>query len=534
MGARAEQNLVEGFVETVRRRPSAPAVCVDGECLSYGEVARRAGRIAAAVRACGSGVPLVAVLAARSFTAYAAVLGALLDGRGYVPLNPKFPAERTRAMLARSGCDVLVVGEEGLPRLAELLDGPLRPLTLVTPDAECAGGLRERFPAHRFVAPGAMPEGIEAPDARGVRSQDAAYLLFTSGSTGEPKGVAVSHANARSYVGDAVRRCRIGEGDRVSQFFDLTFDLSVHDMFVCWWGGACLYCVPEAHTKAPAKFIRDRRLTVWFSVPSVVGVMRGLRLLRPGCFPELRLSLFCGEPLPAGAARAWQEAAPRSVVENLYGPTEATVAVTSYRWDPLTSPAQCLHGIVPIGRPFNGQSACVVGPDFSAVARGERGELCLAGSQVTAGYWQDAERTGERFVRLPGRGEGVWYRTGDWAQESDDGCLFFLGRLDEQVKIRGYRAELQEIDFFLRQAAETDQAVSAAWPLSDGGAEGVVAFVGGGARADAAHIISHCKRYLPDYMVPREVYFLDELPLNPNGKVDRRALVSRLEATEYE
>jgi amino acid adenylation domain-containing protein len=537
MEAREEQNLVGGFIETLGRRPSSPALQVDGEYLTYRDLGRRAGDIAATISEHEGELhsPLAAVLASRSFTAYAAVLGALMAGRGYVPLNPKFPAERTRAMLVRSGCDVLIAGIEGLSQLEELLSGPLRQLRVILPDAACVGPWRSRFPEHRFIASREMAEGPDMPAARRVSGAAPAYLLFTSGSRGEPKGVAVSHVNVCSYVGFATRRYGINARDRVSQFFDLTFDLSVHDMFTCWWGGACLYCVPEAHTKAPAKFIRDRQLTVWFSVPSVVALMRGLRLLRPACFPTLRHSLFCGESLSANAAHAWQEAAPNSVVENLYGPTEATIAVTGYRWDSLTSPARSLNGIVPIGQPFNGQRVCVVNPALETVGGGESGELCLSGTQVTAGYWNDSDRTRESFVRLPGQGDVVWYRTGDCVQELEDGCLLFLGRLDEQVKIRGYRAELQEIDFILRRAAQTDQAICAAWPVGDGSAEGIIAFVcDDGSRPDAARIISHCKRFLPDFMVPRKIYFIDELPLNPNGKIDRRALVSRLEATKHE
>ena len=167
----------------------------------------------------------------------------------------------------------------------------------------------------------------------------------------------IGHSSVRAYLRYTCDRYDVTEHDRFSQMFDATFDLSVHDMFVCWERGACLFSVPERATMAPAKFIRQHELTMWFSVPSVVALLSRMRLLTPGAFPSLRWSLFCGEPLPAVAAQAWQAAAPNSQVENLYGPTEATIAITHYRWQTDVSPGQCVNGVVPIGWPYIGSSS---------------------------------------------------------------------------------------------------------------------------------------------------------------------------------
>ncbi len=536
MKAANPENLVSGFVESARRFPDRPALFVDSEHLSYRDLAGGAGSIASTILNLSSTAgALGALLAYRSRTAYAGILGILLAGRGYVPLNPRFPALRSRKMLEQSGTDVLVVGPECLESLAELLEDGSRPLTILLPEVagEAVAALAARHGAHRFVAREDMaaPDGLPAPPA-GAGGEAVAYLLFTSGSTGDPKGVPVLHRNVRAYVAYTAERYGVGCEDRLSQAFDLTFDLSVHDMFVAWERGACLYCIPESAIANPARFIRDRALTLWFSVPSAAGIMSRLRMLRPGVFASLRYSLFCGEALPAKTLQAWRQAAPQSVIENLYGPTEATIAITNYRWDEAASEARCRNGIVPIGWAFEGQKACVVGEDLVPLAPGGSGELLLHGSQVTPGYWHNPAQTAARYVTL---GDGLtWYRTGDRVVEEPDGCLIYLGRLDDQVKIRGYRVELQEIESVLRRVCESEQVASVAWPVEDGIAEGVVAFVCGPAEGDEDAIVRRCREALPEHMVPRNVRFIAEMPRNANGKIDRRKLLMTLEETAGE
>ncbi len=522
--------LIDGFLESAEHFPSRPALVVHGESLSYLDLHRVATKIALAILK-HEGVPfsLAAVFAYRSKTAYAGILGILAARKGYVPLNPKFPVERTRRMLLLSGCTVIVAGKECFAQLPRLLPGLDRPLTVILPDTCDAGDLAADCPQHQFVVSKDMPEGNDFSLRPAASPAATAYLLFTSGSTGEPKGVPISQSNVRSYVQYVCDRYDVNERDRFSQEFDLTFDLSVHDMFVCWERGACLFCVPETSVMAPAKFIRDHQLTMWFSVPSVVGLLGKMRLLSPGRFPSLRYSLFCGEPLSAGYAQLWQEAAPNSVVENLYGPTETTIAITQYRWDKARSPAECLNGIVPIGWIFEGQHFRLTDREGKMVPIGEAGELCLAGSQVTCGYWNNPQKSEEQFVQLPGAGDMVWYRTGDLVKQDANGCLYYLGRIDHQVKIRGYRVELQEIEAVLRQACGTEQVVCVGWPVHSGGVDGIVAFLSGIGSVDQDRLLARCGEVLPDYMVPKKIYLLDEMPLNPNGKIDRRKLMSLLE-----
>jgi amino acid adenylation domain-containing protein len=525
------RTLRSGFLAACERFPERPALEVDGEAHSFARLHARAASLAATLEPGPAGEPpLTAVFGQRSLTTFAGILAALLRGHGYVPLNPQFPTERTRRMLERSGARSLVVDRAALPQLDTLLAGLAPGLRLLLPDVAPgdAEPLASRHPGHRFVS----AAGLAAPGGfvpRPAEPGGIAYLLFTSGSTGMPKGVMVAHRNVTHFLDAMKARYAIDENDRFSQMFDLTFDLSVFDLFLAWEAGACVCCPSPRQKLVPASYVADARLSVWFSVPSSAVVLKKLRKLAPGVFPGLRLSLFCGEALPAELAAAWAEAAPRAIVENLYGPTELTIACTLYRWDPERSPRECERGLVPIGRPYPGMEALVVDEALREVAPGEAGELLMTGPQLSLGYWQDPERTAAAFVAPPGRSE-VFYRTGDRVRRpAGDGPLVYLGRTDHQIKIQGYRVELGEIEATLREIARVDVAVAIGWPENASGADGVVAFLGA-ERLDVAEVLRHARARLPAYMAPREIRLVSEFPLNANGKVDRGALRAALAA----
>jgi amino acid adenylation domain-containing protein len=461
---------------------------------------------------------------------YAGILGTLMHASVVVPLNPGFPAERTKQMIELAGADSVIVDAGAERALDALLGTAIRPLRVLV-DATRVDQLAQRWRQHRFVP---ILDIEPEVDGRSALPDQLAYIFFTSGSTGLPKGVGVLHRNVERFVEMSQERYRalgIGCEDRFSQFYDITFDSSMFDLFVGWSFGACLFCPTLSEWVNPNKYIVSRALTVIDIVPSTGHAMDRANGWRPGRFPLLRLARFGGEALSADLAAKLALAAPNAAIDNVYGPTECTVDASYYRWDPVASPGECAHGIVPIGTAGPRVGLRVVDGDLKDVPLNGEGELLISGPQVTPGYWMDPERTARSFVRLLGS-DVVHYRTGDLVRRvAEDQPIPYLGRMDYQIKISGVRIELGEIEQALRHASGSELVVAVGWPPTTGGASGVVAFIAN-SHVDAHLVRQRLKDTLPSVMVPKEVRLLDVLPLNVNGKVDRKALLERLRAED--
>jgi amino acid adenylation domain-containing protein len=527
-------SLRSGFLHHAARTPKAPALGLFDRVVSYGELEDRARRWAGAIMdRLGRPAARVGVLGHRSEVSYTGALAALFAGAAFVPLNPTFPPDRTRTMLEAALLDALIVDEAAAAQLAQLVRSDGRPQVVLLPATEDARGLASAAglaAGRAIIGAGELASTPPLPALPPVAVDDIAYLLFTSGSTGQPKGVPVTHGNVMAFLDVVAERYAIVPSDRFSQTFDQTFDLSVFDLFLPWSSGASVYAMRPIDLLAPARFVNQHALTVWFSVPSLPALMRKKGFLKPAIMPSLRWSLFCGEPLPQKTAEDWQAAAPNSIVENLYGPTELTIACFAYRWSPERSPSECEGGLVPIGRPFPGLAAAVIDDRDQPAADGEPGELWVSGPQTVPGYWRNAATTAARFVVRDDLAASTkrFYRTGDRVRRRSSGDYVYLGRVDNQVKVLGFRVELGDVEAALRAAPGVSEAVAVAWPLEQGGAAtGLVAFVTGEA-IDPAAVLVHVRAALPDYMVPRELRIVNELPLNANGKIDRRALADQL------
>ena len=527
-GATSTRPLWTGFLRSAEKFPDRPAVAAEKKSVSYAELRDSACRIAATIQRHPefSSTHLTAVFGYRSPTAFAGVLGTLLAGNGYVPLNRTFPEGRTQVMFERSECRSLIVDANSLPQLNGLLEHASERVLVILPDLSDVSPLEAKWPMHSFVGAKELRPASQWHEPT-IENDSLAYLLFTSGSTGTPKGVAVAQRNVVSFLDYMVERYEVTEQDKLSQMFDMTFDLSAFDMFVAWERGACVCCPSQKELIKPESFIKNNNLTVWFSVPSTAVFMKQLGLLKPGHYPQLRVSLFCGEPLPVTSVQAWCDAAPNSIVENLYGPTELTIACTLYRWDAQHSAAESEMGIVPIGYSYPGMKYLVVDEGLREVSPGEQGELLMSGPQMSLGYWKDAKKTADAFITVPGHTD-VYYRTGDRVRRPPSGApLIHLGRIDSQIKVLGHRVELGEIEAVVRKHCGSDAVVAVGWPSTSSGYGGVEVFIE--SRGEVHHLRDAVRSELPEYMVPRRFHFKDKLPRNANGKLDRAAISKSLD-----
>jgi D-alanine--poly(phosphoribitol) ligase subunit 1 len=494
-------NLALPFWRSTETRPDSVALRADATNYSYAHLGRHAQGIADWVwKQAPEGPQRVAILGGRSYESYAGLLGACWSGAAYVPLNPRLPAARLRHVLDAIRPNAVLVDAEGEIVLSEVQNGC--PAARVR-SIENAHALREPAP---------------------VDSEGTAYILFTSGSTGVPKGVAIAFRGVSCFLAAMAERYPLLPGDRVGQPCDLSFDISVSNIFTAWNSGAAVYVVPSAQAMAPRDFLRTEEINAWFSTPSVAVFLEQMKMLKPGIFPALRYSMFGGDGLPATTAEKWVAAAPNGSLENIYGPTEITVACTGVRY---TGPETVTpgRGIVAIGTPYTGTELRILDEADREVRTGLPGELLIGGPQVGIGYWNDAPLTEARFPIIDGR---RWYRSGDVVYRDANGLYHFLSRVDNQVKVRGYRVELGEIEAHLREVCASTAVAAVAWPVRLGSASGIVAFVSGTTRS-TVEIQQVMRDRLPAQSVPSQVRIVDRLPMGLTGKIDRKALTAVLD-----
>lgn len=520
-------NLASPVHAQAARAPERVAIVADGERYTYADLIDRTRRIAAVLSAHGLRPgSRVGILGSRSVVAVETVLAAAWIGVTYVPLGLRWPEARLISVLERLKLDALVADPSGMERMPQ---GSLAmpPLVLVPAEhdiAQLPGSLRSEVislktlpPAAEFDAPAAIDPGA------------LAYIIFTSGTTGVPKGVMVTVQSASVYFEALGTRKALTPEDRTTHFTELSFDPSIGEIFLPWYAGATMYIVPPITAVSPVKFVREHAITVWGSAPAAIAWMRNTRALQPGALPTLRYSSFGGEPLTADAVRAWQEAAPHSVVDNLYGPTEATVDCCGQRVEPGATPIVTPgRGVLAIGTPHPGSELAVLDENLHRLPPNSVGEIAISGAQVSLGYLDDPQLTSRRFRTVDGT---RWYLTGDLGMQDASGVFHHLGRTDHQIKIHGHRVELEEIEAHTREAAGTDQVAAVAWPMQDGVAQGIACFVAQSAVAANA-IRERLRQRLPAYMVPTSIRCVDALPLSSTGKLDRQALTAQLARPE--
>jgi len=499
------------------------------EHLTYAQLEDSTNRLAWALaeHGCRRG-DRVCLLVPKSLQAIVGIVGTLKADAIYVPLDPSNPVQRLRKMIAACEPRCILVAGAAVSVLDDILaDNPL-------PAVQFGSLGPQRQAANRFEANFCLADLRDYPAAPPpVRNteRDAAYLLFTSGSTGEPKAVVITHSNVARFLEWAIPYFRLGSSDRISGHSPLHFDLSVFDLFGALAAGAELHLVPPELNLTPARiadFIRSAELTQWFSVPAVLNFMAKADVVRSGDFPTLRRVLWCGEVLPTPTLLHWMKRLPHVSFTNLYGPTEATIASSYYT---VTQCPKDERQPIPIGVSCEGEELLVLNPDLEPVRPGETGDIYIRGVGLSPGYWRDPESTRLAFLPHPRDPLERIYKTGDLGKVGEDGLIYFSGRTDSQIKSRGYRIELGEIEAALNAIGYLLESAVVAVPSS--GFEGSIICcaytVAPGSAVTPVVLRRDLANAVPSYMLPSRWLALDRLPKNGNGKIDRPRLRNMFE-----
>jgi D-alanine--poly(phosphoribitol) ligase subunit 1 len=495
-----EMVLFDNLTESIAENQKRNAFHIEGISYTYEDFSCRISAIRKTIRtATDQREQLVALVANEDIETYSSIVALWLEGKSYLPLGPKVPVERNKLILDISG---------------------VRTLLNSAPGWQIAG--YSTLETHGLSDKKVDLKPSPADD------EEFAFVLFTSGTTGIPKGVPITRKNLSAFI-DAFWKesFRADHNDKFLQMFDLTFDLSVVSFLVPLLKGACVYPLSDNKIKFNQiyEILSKEAITFALMVPSI------LHLLRPFFsdmrFPYLKYSLFCGEALYSDVVDEWQRCVPNAQIYNVYGPTEATIFCSVYRYYPAVE-KKAHNGIISIGKPMDSTEMIIVDENHQSLQRCEIGELCLAGTHLTKGYLKNEERNIQSFFEHTIQGTNkTFYKTGDLVFRDLDGDYMFVGRLDHQVKIEGYRVELSEIEFYAKKFIEKSNVVVICYSNKCGSAG--LGMVIESKVFDTPPLTSYLKDTLPEYMVPTRILFLSKFPLNQNGKIDRKALRSLFE-----
>ena len=486
-------NFVQRLCEAFQAHGADHAFCIQDKHYTYEQLAWRVNAIRDRIQDINE--DYLGIVANDDLDTYASILALWMEGKCYVPLHPLQPVARCLDIIGQVGLHT-VLDSSAASRYKDVQVIETRQLTSVAT--------------------------LRSP--KDFRPEHDAYLLFTSGSTGRPKGVPVSFGCVAAFLeGFEALGYKLSSEDRCLQMFDLTFDLSVGSYLPPLLSGACVYTTRIGSIKWQETFrlLDSYDLTMTLMVPSVIHYLRPY--LDEIEAPSLRYSLFCGEALNSDDAEAWMRIAPKAEAWNVYGPTENTIYCTAYK---LSAPICHHNGIVCIGKDMKCSRTMIIDEHHDTVAQGETGELCLAGTQLTHGYWQNEEKNRETFFTKDGT---RWYLTGDLCQLTKDGNIFYIGRKDSQVKIQGYRIELSEIESVARKFFN-NQCAAVAVAIGEQGTQHLVLAMEREDDGSENQLLNYLKKYLPAYMIPGKIVFMKVFPQNANNKIDKRKIKETLQA----
>ncbi len=465
----------------------------------------------------------------RDLDCIVSTLGILKSGAAYIPVDQKTPLERWKQIIEDAAPDAIICNaptlEEAIQRTALLNIQPA--LICLTPRGELVTSREKVFFLEEILsAPSTLPSNLS--------SDDVAYVLYTSGSTGVPKGVMVTHANIRNYIDWAIQYFNITAEDRILGTAPFYFDMSTFDIFCSLATGATLCVATEGLLLFPEKlvqFIEHEHITIWKGVSSLLMYMCRAGVLHPERMPDLRTIIFAGEPLAPQYLAQWMNTFPAKSFYNGYGPTEATGVSLCYHVESIPETGQP----IPIGRPCKGAKVILLDEDGLPVSHGEIGELCISGVCLAKGYLNDVEKTNKNFTPPPVEcstvGERI-YHTGDLVRENEDGNYIFISRKDHQVKWMGYRIELAEIEMNLMTHPEIRDTVVLLMDTNGTGLTELVALFEAEEQVNARVLAQFLENRIPAYMVPKRFVQVSALPRNDRGKIARDEILKLYSRSE--
>jgi D-alanine--poly(phosphoribitol) ligase subunit 1 len=499
--------------DTVKKHPDKLCISDNRESLKFGQFFSRAFSLAGTIKKDAQINQPVLVYLPKSASSIIAFAAVLMSGHFYVPLDIQSPKKRLQNILSQFTSYMLISikqYEEDLQKLSILSENIIF--------------LEDVPSSKKNLTIEEMIDSVQITTNQ-IIDIDPCYMMYTSGSTGIPKGVVIPHRGVIDYIDWAVSCLKVDKNDVIGNQAPLFFDNSTLDIYLSWATGALLHLIPEEMFLFPVQLIEcleKHKITFIFFVPSVLINVSKMKLLSPSRLPELKKIIFAGEVMPTKHLAYWQENLPEKLYVNLYGPTEITVDCTYFVVDRIYKPNE----ILPIGIPRRNSGIMILDDDGSPVNTGEKGELCVRGSSLALGYWKDREKTQQHFAQNPLQPNyNDWiYRTGDICFLNKKGEIIFVGRKDTQIKHLGNRIELGEIE----AAAKTLPEIENCCALYDQEKQEINLFYEGKADLSLSDFRKKVAEILPDYMIPRKIKRLDALPLNPSGKIDRNALLTEL------
>lgn len=468
------------------------AFCINDTFYTYSDFGKSISKIRKALCDSENANQAIGLVINDDLETYASIIALWLEGKCYVPLHPNWPQERCLDICGQVELDLILDSSD-----------------------------KTRYEDFQVIKTSLLEYTEERlTPKQNISDDELAYILFTSGSTGKPKGVPIARKNLAAFVKSFFDiGFTVTEDDKVLQCFDLTFDLSVMSYLIPLLKGACVYTVSDEGVKYTQVYglMDDYQLTIALMAPSTITYLRPY--FDEIDLPSMRYSLFCGEALREDVTTEWAKCLPNADIYNVYGPTEDTIFCTYYKYN-RNEPNKSHNGVLSIGKAMANGKVEIFGEDGHEAPAGELGELCLSGDQLFSGYWKNEVKTKESFFIAP---DGTrYYKSGDLCYRDEEGDIMYSGRIDHQAKIQGFRVELGEIEFHAREFLNGKNVVCIAFDNEKGLTE-IAMFIESSA-FDYRELFECMRGKMPSYMMPNKVKFVENFPLNTNGKTDKRQL----------